>query len=141
MVENKSLAVQRDWTGGNGVNPERWHQVDDLLSAVLEREAGERASFLATACREDAELKRQVELLLRAHQRAGNFLEPADVKASGSASELHHHIGECEDCRHVLDGLDDSLMKLAGAPAPDGPGEVSLQRGATLGRYVVLDRL
>lgn len=75
------------------MNPERWHQIDDLLSAALEREAEQRAAFLAKECAGDEELKRQVELLLREHGHLGTFLEDTPVgtglgDASGSITGL-----------------------------------------------------
>jgi serine/threonine-protein kinase len=66
------------------VTPERWKQVNDLFHAALERGA-DRAAFLDAATREDPELRREVESLLRAHQSSATFLE---VPAWGVAPEL-----------------------------------------------------
>jgi len=57
------------------MTPERWKQVDDLLDAVLEREAQARPRFLDEACGEDAELRAEVASLLAAHERAKDFIE------------------------------------------------------------------
>lgn len=57
------------------MNPERWHKIDDLLSAALEQEAAQRASFLVKECGEDQELKRDVEALLQEQEELGGFLE------------------------------------------------------------------
>src|SRR5437867_3638962 len=46
------------------MNPDRWRQVADLYDRTLEREPAARAAFLAEACREDADLRREVESLL-----------------------------------------------------------------------------
>ncbi len=49
--------------------------VENLFLAALARPGAEaRAAFLDEACREDAELRRRVEVLLEAHERAGDFL-------------------------------------------------------------------
>jgi hypothetical protein len=56
------------------MTPERWQQITDVLEVVLEREAGERAAFLAEACQADAELRVEVESLLVAHEQAGSFI-------------------------------------------------------------------
>ncbi len=67
------------------MTPERWHQIDDLLTAVLDLEAGQRASYLAKACAGDEELKREVESLLRDREQLGNFLEDNAVTRLGEA--------------------------------------------------------
>jgi serine/threonine protein kinase/Tol biopolymer transport system component len=46
------------------MNPERWRRVADVYEAALEREPRTREAFLAEACREDADLRREVESLL-----------------------------------------------------------------------------
>lgn len=43
---------------------ERWQQVEQVYHAVLERDAEERAAFLAAACAGDERLRREVESLL-----------------------------------------------------------------------------
>ena len=57
------------------MNPERWREIDELLSAVLERETSERPAFLARECHGDEELRREVESLLEAHDEADGFLD------------------------------------------------------------------
>jgi hypothetical protein len=50
--------------------------VEALFFAALEREsAAERAAFLDSACGVDAELRRQLEKLLRAHPCVGDFMK------------------------------------------------------------------
>ena len=46
------------------MTPERWREIERLYHAALERDAGERAAFLADACEDDAALRREVESLL-----------------------------------------------------------------------------
>ena len=46
------------------MNPDRWRQVADVYEAALEREAAARGPFLAEACRDDLDLRREVESLL-----------------------------------------------------------------------------
>ena len=43
---------------------QRWAMIDSLYHAALTKEPGERSSFLAAVCAEDAELQREVESLL-----------------------------------------------------------------------------
>jgi hypothetical protein len=47
-----------------GMNPDRLRQIEELYHSTREREGGERAAFLAEACRGDEELRREVESLL-----------------------------------------------------------------------------
>jgi len=46
------------------MTPERWQEIDRVLSEALDREPAERASFLGVACGDDLELRREVESLL-----------------------------------------------------------------------------
>jgi serine/threonine protein kinase len=54
---------------------DRWQQIEDLFHATLERAPSERESFLAAACPADAELRTQVETLLRVHRSDENPLD------------------------------------------------------------------
>ncbi len=57
------------------MDPERWQQIDKLLGEALEREPRDRRIFLEQACAGDAELRKEVEALLEAHEKAGSFVE------------------------------------------------------------------
>jgi eukaryotic-like serine/threonine-protein kinase len=56
------------------LNPERWRQVREVFSAALELAPDERPRFLDSACGSDAELRREVDSLLRSDAAAGAFL-------------------------------------------------------------------
>jgi tRNA A-37 threonylcarbamoyl transferase component Bud32 len=60
----------------------------DIFTAALQiPDPDERSAFLAQACGGDAELRRQVEVLLRAHEGAGDFLaRPAVEQLAGGPS-------------------------------------------------------
>lgn len=47
---------------------------ETLFTAALALPASERAVYLAQACENDPALRRKIELLLRAHEIAGDFL-------------------------------------------------------------------
>src|SRR2546426_1209660 len=47
------------------MNPERWQQIQNLCLETLERESDERAGFLYAACAGDADLRREVESLVK----------------------------------------------------------------------------
>jgi serine/threonine-protein kinase len=55
------------------MTPERWRLVTDLFHAALARNQGERAGFVAEACRQDEALRAEVEVLLNAHEEAGSL--------------------------------------------------------------------
>ena len=51
-------------------------RVESIFSEACDKaSAEERAAFLAEACAGDSELRRRIEALLEAHDRAGGFLE------------------------------------------------------------------
>jgi serine/threonine protein kinase len=60
----------------------------DIFTAALQiPDPDERAAYLAQACGRDAELLRRVEILLRAHESAGDFLSrPAVEQLAGEPS-------------------------------------------------------
>jgi serine/threonine protein kinase/tetratricopeptide (TPR) repeat protein len=75
-------------------SPERWHQVELLLDAALEIPPDERTAFLESDCAGDADLRAEVELLLRACQESEHFLQaPAGEFAApiltSLASDIH----------------------------------------------------
>src|SRR5262245_57393451 len=49
-----------------------------IFAAAVEKEAPDRAAFVAEACGSDAKLRRRVEALLRAHAEADDLLDPPD---------------------------------------------------------------
>jgi WD40 repeat protein len=71
------------------------HQLLALFTAALDYASGaERAAYLNRECGQDPALRAEVESLLRAHERAGGFLEPPPehqrptVALDGSSSTL-----------------------------------------------------
>src|SRR5579864_7966945 len=80
------------------MNPERWRKVEALFHAALERAPEVRPAYLDGACSADADLRRQVELLLSQAEQAGSFLEiPAvedlTVTATTAGSLLDRQVG------------------------------------------------
>ena len=62
------------------MTPERWIKVEELFHAALGRSPDERQAFLDQACGEDAELRRDVGLLLAKGAQAGSFLEVSPLE-------------------------------------------------------------
>lgn len=57
------------------MQPHEWQRVKEVLSAALDRPAGERERFLTEACGADQALRREVDSLLAAHEEPENVLE------------------------------------------------------------------
>jgi serine/threonine protein kinase/tetratricopeptide (TPR) repeat protein len=66
------------------VDQGRWQAIKGIFGAVVELETSARASYLQQACAEDAELRAEVESLLKAHAVSDGFIEqPAGRGALG----------------------------------------------------------
>jgi serine/threonine-protein kinase len=57
------------------MTPERWRVVDAILRASLSCEPAQRDAFVAEACGEDKDLRREVASLLAVHDHASDFLD------------------------------------------------------------------
>src|SRR5919108_4885350 len=78
------------------MTPERWQQVKQLFHSALQRGPQERAIFLAGACGGDEALQREVETLLKSHERAESFIEKpaADVAAELLGGRAKLRVGQ-----------------------------------------------
>jgi hypothetical protein len=56
------------------MSPERWRRIEDVYHAALERDSGERPAFLREACRDDSDLRSEVESLL-SQKASGHLLD------------------------------------------------------------------
>src|SRR5258707_15475542 len=64
---------------------ERWQRIDQIFHSVLDCAPETRASFLSESCRDDAELREEVESLQLAHEQDESLL---DVRAYELAAEF-----------------------------------------------------
>ena len=66
-----------------------------FAEALNKGTAGERAAFLDQACTGNAELRREIDALLLAHQRAGGILEvhPAGLEMTRSIGSSSDGVG------------------------------------------------
>src|SRR5690242_21353181 len=64
-------------------------RIKGIFAQALERKSpAERESFLAEACKDQPELRQEVESLIQAHEAAGDFLAPTmPAPASGAVVE------------------------------------------------------
>ena len=71
------------------MTPDRWQRLDELFHSALELDSEKRAAFLLEVCADDESLRRHVEALISAHDKAGSFIEsPAlEVEARELAGE------------------------------------------------------
>lgn len=68
------------------MTPERWRVIDAILRASLSCEPAQRDIFVAHACGDDEEIKREVVSLLAAHDRVGDFMNRPAAEQFGAAS-------------------------------------------------------
>src|SRR6266576_2455591 len=57
------------------MEPELWQRITDLFDEAMTRGPKERIAFLEEACEGDRDLRKQVERLVKSHEKSGDFLE------------------------------------------------------------------
>jgi len=69
------------------MKPDRWKKIEEIYQAALEKPEEKQAAFLSQACGEDQALRREIEEMLEARQKAGSFLGQPAAEQMGLAQE------------------------------------------------------
>src|ERR1043165_700722 len=110
-------------------DPQRWQRVKEIFEGALGRHGAERESFLEHACDGNADVREEVESLLRSYEVAGSFMEaPAVAHAAGDLA-AEQKLTPGQRVKHY------QIVNLIGE---GGMGEVYLATDTTLGRRVAL---
>ena len=110
------------------MNPDRWRQVAGVYEAVLEREPAARVAFLAEACREDDDLRREVESLL-AQEHTPLVLDHGMAKVAAAV---------LEGTSRLEPGTTLGTYRVEALIGAGGMGEVYRARDTKLNRDVAL---
>jgi serine/threonine protein kinase/Tol biopolymer transport system component len=115
------------------MTPKRWEQIGELYHAALELEAAQRDAYLAEACAGDESLRHEVESLLVAEERAGDFIAaPALREAAGMFAS---------EAAPTCVGRMLNHYKILAQIGAGGMGEVYRALDTKLGREVALKTL
>ena len=110
-------------------DPQRWQRVKEIFEGALERRGAEREEFLDRVCDGDADVREEVESLLRSYEVAGSFMESPAVAQAADDLAASQKLTPGQRVKHY------QISNLIGE---GGMGEVYLATDTILGRRVAL---
>ncbi len=116
------------------MNPKRWQQIDRVFQLALDRAPSERAAYLSEACADDADLRREVELLLAYDEEAETFPPAIEIAARWLAADESTSLAS-------LAGKSVSHYQIISLLGQGGMGAVWRARDTKLDRTVALKTL
>ena len=114
------------------MTPQSWQRVKEIFHEALALTPADRSAFVAEAARENAELIKEVESLIRAHEQSGQFI---DAPAYEIAADMLSSDGE------LMVGQQLGPYEIIAPLGNGGMGEVYLAQDTRLGRKVALKLL
>ena len=111
---------------------DRWARVRGLLEEVVDLSPDGRRNYLADACKDAPDVREEVESLLRAHDAAGAFLEPARASSSDAEGAPSDRVPALEPGTRL------GCFEIISTLGAGGMGEVYRARDTRLDRSVAI---
>lgn len=115
------------------MTPERWQQVNELFTAVIELEPEQRAGFLDQSCSGDQMLRREIESLLASDGREWDLIERPALEVAAPLIAY--------DQPQFASGQNIDRYAIVSLIGRGGMGEVYLATDAKLNRRIALKML